>query len=139
MGCTLRVSGKSLDVDEYLKLTSFKNIHVYKKGEPRFKTIPKGKKNKLSGINIVINNGSFDNLKRQIKTVMAFLENNKKEIKRLSNFKGVEGSPVLDFGINIRNYPAQFNRFPAELVACAGKLGLAIELSQYDFKDEINT
>ena len=45
MGCTLRVSGKSLDVDEYLKLTSFKNIHVYKKGEPRFKTIPKGKKN----------------------------------------------------------------------------------------------
>jgi len=139
MGCTLRASGKSFNVDEYLKITSFKNYHVYKKGELKFKTLPKGKKYKLSGINIVINNGSFDNLKRQIKIVMAFLENNKKEIIRLSKFKGVESSPVLDFGINIRNYPAQFNRFPAELVACAGKLGLAIELSQYDFKDEIKT
>jgi len=46
-------------------------------------------------------------------------------------FPGVEGI-TLDFPIEgKRGALAQFNRFPASLVALAGKLGLGLDLSIY--------
>jgi hypothetical protein len=135
MGCALRASGRSFDVDEFLRRTSFRDYHVYRKGELRFESNPKSKKNTRSGINIVISHGSFDNLNRQIKSVITFLEKNKAEIGRLVRFEGLDGAPVLDFGINKRDYPGQCDRFSAELISFAGKLGLAIELTQYDFRN----
>ena len=133
MGCVLRASGKHFDVDEYLRKSPFTNYHVYRKGEPRFSTTPRGEKNRMTGISIVIINRSFDSLNRQIRAAISFLEKNRTKIRRLVRFTGLGGPPVLDFGINKRDFPAQFDRFSAELVSLAGKLGLAIELSQYNF------
>ena len=133
MGCVLRASGKQFDVDEYLRKSPFTDYHVYRRGEPRFSTKPRGEKNRITGINIVISNRSFDSLNRQIRAAISFLEENRTKITRLVRFTGLDGPPVLDFGINKRDFPGQFDRFSAELVSLAGKLGLAIELSQYDF------
>jgi hypothetical protein len=133
MGCVLRAAGKRLDIDKYLKKSTFTNYNIYRKGAPRFTNKPKGKKNKTAGINIPISNGSFDNLNRQIISAIRFLNKHRTEIKRLVRFEGLDGAPVLDFGINKRNFPGQFDRFSSEIVSLAGKLGLAIELSQYDF------
>jgi hypothetical protein len=133
MGCVLRAFGKHFNVDGYLRQTPFTTYYAYRQGEPRFKSKPKGEKNRTTGINIVICNGSFDSLSRQIKAAISFLKKNRIEIRRLAKFVGLDGAPVLDFGINKRDFPGQFDRFPAELVSLAGKLGLAIELSQYDF------
>ena len=133
MGCVLRAAGKRFDVDKYLMKSSFPNYNIYRKGMPRFTSKPKEKKNETTGINITISNGSFDNLYRQVKSAMRFLEKYKSEIKRLVRFEGLDGAPVLDFGINKRNFPGQFERFSAELISLAGKFGLAIELSLYDF------
>jgi hypothetical protein len=133
MGCVLRASGKKLDIDKYLMRCPFSRFNIYRKGQPRFTNKPKGKKNRTTGINISIIDGLFDNLSRQISFTIRFLEKYKNEIRRLVRFEGLDGPPVLDFGINNRNFPAQFDRFPSELVSMAGKLGLAIELSRYDF------
>ena len=133
MGCVLRASGRHFDVDEYLRKSPLTDYHVYRKGEPRFSTKPRGEKNKTTGINIAISYRSFNSLSRQIKAAISFLKKNRTEIGRLARFKGLDGAPVLDFGINKRDLPGQFYCFPAELVSLAGKLGLAIELSQYDF------
>jgi hypothetical protein len=133
MGCVLRASGKHFNVDEYLRNSALQTYYAYRKGEPRFKSNPGGEKKRTTGINIVICNGSFDSLARQIRAAISFLKNNRTEIRRLVKFLGLDGAPVLDFGINKRDFPGQFDRFPVELVSLAGKLGLGIELSQYDF------
>ena len=133
MGCILRASGRHFNVDRYLSKSPFTDYHVYRRGEPRFTTKPRGEKNGTTGINIAISHRSFNNLNRQIKAAISFLKKNRTEIKRLVRFTGLDGPPVLDFGINKRGFPGQFDRFSAELVSLAGRLGLAIELSQYDF------
>jgi hypothetical protein len=133
MGCVLRAAGRSFDVDKYLKRTPFVRYSMYRKGEPRFTHKPKGEINKTTGINITISDGSFDDLQRQIRSAVRFLERYKMEIRRLARFKGLDGAPALDFGINKRNVAGQFDRFSSEIVSLAGALGLAIELSQYDF------
>jgi hypothetical protein len=136
MGCVLRASGKHFDVDEYLRKSALTTYYVYRKGEPRFKSKPGGEKKRTTGINIVICNGSFDSLAKQIRAAVSFLNNNRTEIRRLAKFVGLDGAPALDFGINKRDVPGQFDRFPAEFISVAGELGLAIELSQYEFTEK---
>ena len=135
MSCVLRASGKQFDVDAFLKKSKLDPCAVYRRGEPKSKRKPKGKKSTHSGINVPVSNASFDNLKRQIKDATKFLLENKSEIRKLTKFKGVEGIE-LDFAIRKRDTFTQSDEFPAELITIAGSLGLSINLSQYPISDE---
>jgi len=61
------------------------------------------------------------------------------ELQRLGRASGV-ASITLDFPIELRidgtSTIAQFDRFPASLVALAGQLGLALELSIYPTSED---
>ena len=133
MSCILRACGKSFSVDRFLAKTKLKPCAVYRKGEPRFKTKPKGKKNTQSGINIIVSNADFDQLDRSIKETIRFLRKHRSDIQQLVQFPG-QSRPELDFGIETRPVIVQGDRFPAELLKLAGDLGLGIMVSRYPKK-----
>jgi len=136
MSCILRAAGKKFNVEDFLKISKLKPCAVYRKGEPRFKTKPKSHIATCSGVNIKVSNADFSNLKKQIKDTVKYLEKNKNEVKKLAKFPGLDSEPNLDFGIALRDVPAQSDYFPPELLLLAGKLGIGIEFSLYSIKEE---
>jgi len=125
----LRASGKNFGVDTFLKKTNLKASAVFRRGEPKSVNNPR-KVYLRSGVNIVVSNASFDNIRKQVKDAIRFLEKNKAEIKRLMKFKGIEGAE-LDFGASKKDQFIQEVEFPSELIVLASSLGLSIKLSQY--------
>jgi hypothetical protein len=124
-GCALRAYGKAFPVDDFLAQSSFTACAVWHLGEKRFKP---SKASENSGFNVVISEA--DELPDQVSDAIEFLNNYRAELVQLQQTTGLDGL-VLDFGISRRDALAQFDRFPAELIALAGGLGMAIELSQY--------
>ena len=130
----LRINGRNLNVDALLKSTSLTERNsattVYRRGEPFLpRTQPNGRR-QYSGVNICISDAGFREFGKQIKHAIKSLQKNRRLLKRLISFKGVDGA-VLDFGIAYREGFAQFDHLPAQLINLAGELGLAIEISHY--------
>ena len=104
---------------------------VWHKGEIQFKA----RVRKNSGFSVVASEADFDNIKKQIKDAIAFLQRNAEELKRLKNYPEVE-EPVLDFGIEDRDVAVQCDYFPAQLLFLAGNLGIGLEISRYPQSEE---
>lgn len=137
MACTLRAGGKHFDVDGFLSKSKLKPCAIFRRGEPRSSHDAKSKKRTHSGINIPVSNASLDNFRRQIRDAVQFLIKNKAEIRKLTQFKGVEGVE-LDFGTSRKEdtFILEF-LFPAELTALSGNLGVEIRLSSYPVSDDV--
>ncbi len=131
MSCVFRVSGRKLDVEQYKASSKLEIVGSYVKGQPRYpKTQPNGLKNKSSGFNISVSKKSFNDLRKQVRESIEFIQNNKIELRKIMKLPGVE-SGTLDFGIDYRNVYAQFDYFPPELLILLGHLGIGLELSNY--------
>jgi hypothetical protein len=134
MPCNLSIVGKNFEVDEFLSMTKLRGFHKAYKGQPRFRTKPNGEKLPYSYASVSTSKADFDNLNKQIKDTIRYLQRNKGKLSHISSTKGIQYA-TLDFGINLRidrkTVLTQSDFFPIALVKLAGELGLGIELSIY--------
>ena len=130
MSCVLRVSGKQFASRAYAQRTSLPVIVAYVRGEPRLPSKPAGRKSVTSGVNIEVSRADTSNVKKQVRDAIAFLTQHHRVLSRLRRVAGVE-EMTLDFAIADRDVPGQFDYFPPELIAAAGRLGIGIEVSRY--------
>ena len=132
MACCITVNGSNFDVDGFLSQTKLDGIHIRRKGD----LLPKGRVLKQSEISMDLCEADVDvGLTEQIQKTIAFLKKNKKELKRLSKYSGVD-EVYISFGIPLRDEVAIFDFFPAELLSLAGSIGLGIHLCQFRCRDE---
>jgi len=134
MSCVLRISGKNFDVDDFIAMTKLKPCQIFKKGEPKFKTLPNGKKLTYSGVNIVVSRADFKDFKEQTKDATEFLHKHRNELNKFIKSKNQYEAFVLDFGINSENDLIQCYQFPSDLLKLAAGLNISIWLSQYLMK-----
>jgi hypothetical protein len=137
MGCYLRVSGRRFDVDAYLRLrTALAPTAVHRRGTPVFPSSQaKGRKHTRSGLNVQVSGRSFENFAGQLRDAERFLRMYLRALRALRRFPGVEGA-VLDFGVARReDVVVQGEVFSEAVVALAGRIGLALELSHYPPRD----
>ena len=126
-GCYLRASGDEFDVDSFLIGSSLDVDEVYHKGK---RNGPKGKAQRFTGLSVWVSEDSLS-LKAQIPQVIAFLQENERELSRLAEYPGVT-EVLLDFAYERRAGAAiQSDKLPPELLELAGGLGITIELTLY--------
>jgi len=132
MSCTLRAGGPDFDIDSFLATSSLTPCAVFRRGEPKFpESNPKGRICERSSFNVGVSDAEFGDEKNQTRDALIFLEKNENEIKRLSEFTGVEGVQ-LDFAIYIvPDAFAQSYCFPPNLLALIGRLGIELCISCY--------
>ena len=129
LGCYFTASGRTFDVDSFLRRTTLDADAVFYRGQPL--KIPKGKLQKVTGFSVTINHTRvFGDLEPQIPKALRFLRKQQRELLRLSRFPGVSDlrlvfpccRPEGTYGVE---------RFPAELLELAGSRRIYIELSFY--------
>jgi len=130
MSCYFRVVGKKLLIDELLEKVDMEPCSVWHKGEPRLTSKPKGKKRLHSGASFVASGAEMTEFNLQVEESIQFLEEFKKEIEIMVAYPGVEEAR-LDFGINLRDAFINSDYLPPKILALAGNLNIAIELSHY--------
>ncbi len=138
MSCYLRASGRKFDVDKYLKRrTSLEPAAVYRRGTAVLSSSqPSGRKHARSGLNIQVSSKSFEDFGGQLRDAERFLKLRRRVLRNLRCFPGVE-SATLDFGVARReDVVVQVEIFSEAVVALAGSIGLALELSHYPPKDK---
>jgi len=136
LGSYLRVIGKNFDVNAFLaksEMVPYED-NVYHKGDTMGKmgVRKRGSPKRIwpySGFSLVTN-GVFGKLKPQIKGSLSFLRRYETELVKLSKNRDVESMRLIftycpGMGANV------VERFPARLLAAAGKLGIELELSVY--------
>jgi hypothetical protein len=128
MACILRVSGVGFDVDSVR--TSLTIDHMWRLGEPKWRSKPDGPTRSNSGLTVVLSDRDFHDFAGQRRDALEFLTTHRLELQRLVQHAGVDRA-VLDFGIRWEDVVAQFDHLPADLVRAAADLGLAIEISHY--------
>lgn len=126
-GCILRASGTAFDVQSFLKDSPLKATVVYRKGQRR-RPASRGSQT-ASGFNTVVC-AREDSLETQVGDALSFVRTNAAELQRLRKFAGVD-EVVLDFACPQGEIATRSARFPAELLAAAGSLGIDIHLSFY--------
>jgi len=131
MSCILKISGKDLNLDEFLakiKMTPYRKVN---KGEPLNRV---GKRISESSIAaFTTSDAGFDDIKDQIKETIMFLNDNKDNLSHILSTPEVEYA-WIDFGVNsiiADDHLTQGFFFPFELIKLCGELGIAIELSTY--------
>lgn len=125
-GCVLRASGKSFDVDAFLKDSAFKPDIVYRKGQRR-RPASRGAQTS-SGFNVVISDSEDPD--EQVKNATKFLRTNQKELLRLMKTKGVETISV-EIACPQKEFVARTAHLPSALLSSAGALGIDIDVSFY--------
>ena len=125
-GCVLRASGKTMDVDAFLKGSPFKPEVLYRKGQRR-RPASRGSQT-ASGFNVVITEN--DEPKEQVNRALAFLREHRDELLRLMRYEGVE-AVTLEFSCPQKDFVARNAHLPAELLNAAGALGIDIDVSFY--------
>ena len=133
MSCILVIRGKKFNVDTFISKSNLRPYSVFYKGQPIFKTKPKGKKSGYNGLSIDVSKASMDDLKSQINDAIRFLKRNKEKLSHIAKTKTITSS-YLSFGCNQRigrKIAIQSDLFPNTLIKLAGEVGLGIELVIY--------
>ena len=131
MACMLRAWGRAFDVDQCLSKLKLGATKVYRRGEPRFNTRPNGARQRFSGFNAVVSGAEMDHLARQFREAERYLLAHSRVLRKLRHWPGVEGVD-LDFGVEWKaDTVVQSSRIPETLVAAAGRLGVALEITMY--------
>lgn len=126
-GCVLRASGSNFDVQSFLSESTLAPAVIYKKGQRR-KPASRGSQT-ASGFNVIVCGGE-ESMQTQVTEALAFLEENREELERLHEFRGLE-ELALDFACPQGEIASRSARLPADLLAAAGGLGIDIHLSFY--------
>ena len=132
--CVLRVSGKKFDPARYLASSQLEPYSVFRAGEPRVASQPKGKTHDKSGFKVDVSRTPSDNLAGQIADAIAFLKKHERTLAKLRSMPEVEDIRLdfpLDLRIDRQKVFAQFDYFPPALVSLAGALGCGLEMSIY--------
>ena len=124
-GCIFHVSGENFDVDAFLSNSSFRPYRVYHRGE----TAHRSRIFEDNGFSLDVSSADGD-FAVEITDALAFLSTHESELERLRDFPGV-ADMRLDFGYCRREVSVQCDYLPPNLLLCAGKLGIGIELSLY--------
>lgn len=130
MSCVLRIAGRKLDVDDFIKRSGLKGFVK----RPRKPGITRKSELRLqySFVAGTVSKGGMDNLNKQVRETIAYLKKHKKKLSLINQTKEVEHA-TLDFMIVVKsvskNYFAQYLLFPKELTALSGSLGISIEVS----------
>jgi hypothetical protein len=131
VGCILSVAGQDFDVDAYLRRGALVPVAVYRRGESRFPTLPRARKNIESGFNIVVSKKAVSDFAEQVEDALSFLSRHRRAVRALRRRQGVE-SATLDFRLEQHpEAPVRGHVFPEKLVSLAGDLGLSLEVSFY--------
>lgn len=130
MSCLLRVAGKSLNVDALLSTLRMRPSRVWRKGEPRSASNPKGKRHDWSGASFVASNADMAKFEQQVRDATTFLKKHSADLKKAVRFKGVE-EVDLDFGIELRGATIHSDWLPASFLKQAAAAGINVELSHY--------
>lgn len=81
------------------------------------------------GAHFFVSKRDSDDFSGQVHDAIAFLSVNEADIVLLMHSAGATG--VLDFAVEVETCGFQFLALPPELVAQAGSMGLALEISFY--------
>lgn len=128
MACMIRIDGRHLDVDAFLRRSPLEPSRVFRRGVKDYSTGPASRR---SGFTFVISNRQRSNFKGQIRETIAFLTEWMRELRRVRRFPGVEGA-VLDFGVEWKADAAiQWSHLPEQLVRLAAQAALALEVTVY--------
>jgi hypothetical protein len=132
--CVLRLSGKKFDPKSCLASSPLQPYSVFRAGEPRVASQPKGKTHDNSGFKVDVSRSPWDNLAGQVADAIAFLKKHERTLAKLRSVPEVEDIR-LDFPVDLRidrkKVFAQFDYFPPALVSLAGALGCGLEMSIY--------
>ena len=129
MSCILRISGRELDVDDLIGSTLMIPDSVWRKGPS-----PDSTGKETSGARFVASEADFSEPSMQIEEAIAFLRENRDDLKKALSFPGVECAE-LDFGTEMRQSAYGGFRLPPELLSLAGGLGVWICLSVYPISE----
>ncbi len=127
MGCIFRVGGVDFDVDACLCECQLEIYGIYRKGEAYGKS---GRIRRHSGFGAAVSKAEFEDFPQQVEDAIAFLQDNADELRKLTNFPGIEGR-TLDFPIADRDVAVQCDILPSLLLRLAGDLEINIEISRY--------
>lgn len=131
MSCNLQISGKDLNINDFLAKTKMTPYRKVNKGEPLNKL---GKRiSDSSFAAFAASDSGFDDIKTQIKETIEFLDSNKDNLSHILSTPEVEYA-FIDFGVNSMiddDHLTQGFYFPVELLKLCGELGIGIKLSTY--------
>jgi len=134
MACHLRVDGRRLDPEFWLRQMRVVATYVGHRGD----RLPGNRKSRTACFNVNVSGRGFGEFSRQIADAKRFLRTHSALLRQLTDHATVEHA-VLDFGISAlvdcREVFAQFITFPADLVALAADVGVALEVSLYPVTD----
>jgi hypothetical protein len=127
IGCVLRLSGESFDLDLFLKETGVMPTAMWHKGDKRSRSQPPAQQD---GCTLSVSNA--DELDSQCHDALRFLESNKKWLDTMRRNLNVV-DPMLDFSASMPedNIAARFYQFPIELIRSLAECGISISLSTY--------
>ena len=124
MSSVLRVSGVSFDVDSFLAASRLKPCKVWHVGE---QIRPSRPPSDTAGFNVGVGDAGTRDITSSIGDAIRFLGENRAELSRLATLADM----TLDFGVANREIPAQYCRFPSELIRLAAEFRMEIEVSIY--------
>ena len=130
VSCVLRAGNETFDVDAFLEDSRWKPNAVYHRGEKRHPTSVRV--TRVSGFNLEISHGAFEDFDRAVTDSVAFLERERAELSRLSALVGA-GHVTLDFAVEYdrEKHPFFGRTFPLSIIQAASKAGVKLELSFY--------
>ena len=132
MACLLRVRGILFDPGAFLKGAAVSPATIWQRGQPRLSTREDRKVHGDAGFTLEISNADGYALSTQVQDATAFLERNSQELNRLKEFPGLEDI-VIDFCVfRKRGIVAATYSLGSELITVAGKLGIQIDVSEYE-------
>lgn len=130
MSCVLRIAGKNLDLDGFVKelgLKGFVKCYGDKKANP--KTHP-GKQ--YSFVSTMISRASIDSFERQRSGAMRYLNKNKKKLSIIRRKRQIEHATINFMVVQksvSEKYFAQYFYLPPELIGLCTELGIGIEIA----------
>jgi hypothetical protein len=133
-GAVLHVNGRLFDPDRVLPTLSLQPYQVYRRGEP---LAAKGSRSnryfEVGGFKCVVSEAD-GLLSDQAEDALAFLKKYHVDLAALRDDSDVE-TLLIDFGYDLRidgkKTFMQCDSFSAELLRCAGELGVGFDLSLY--------
>jgi len=126
-GAVLRVAGGRANVARFLRVTRWKPLTVYWRGQPRFETSKRT--STVNGFNVAVSSAPGIHFAGQLRDATKFFQKHGQEFRRM---KRMNLSAVLDFGIDTRDESvATFLRFSSPFVSTLARYGVELELSCY--------
>lgn len=128
MSCILRIGGAELDADDLLRECRLDAYRIDRKGE--IGLLKSRGPHEKSSVHVDVSSAGFDDLPGQVADAVTFLRANQSAVRAAVTFPGVEWAQ-LDFGVEHADVAIDSKYLKPELLALAGGMGLAIELSIY--------